>query len=177
VDNPGGSRRLVAVTGPREPIVAEVGKVKNIAVLLKEKGYRFTEQRQLVWNVMLENRGKHLSPKEIWENAHQKDPTLGIATVYRTIQILDELGVITGSVKKDEFNKYELSAEDEGCIRLHMICAHCGKMFHVAENLFARDPIQEIHSKYKFKIQEIRVKCYGVCDECAPRPISRSLGG
>ena len=140
--------------------------MKNFEALLKEKGYKLTGQRQIIWNVMLESLGEHLSPKEIWEIARQKDNTLGMATVYRALQIMDELGIITSFDKKDEFSKYELVDREERRIHPHLICVRCGKIIGVAENLFIGDPIIKIHNEYKFEIEDIRVKCYGICDEC-----------
>ena len=149
--------------------------MKNIEVLLKEKGYKFTRQRQIIWNVLLGNPGKLLSPKEICEIVRQKDNTLGIATVYRTLQIMDELGVIKSFDKKDEFNKYKLVIEEEGCIHPYLICTQCGKIIDIAGNLFISDPIIKIHNEYQFEVEDIRVKCYGVCDECVHKSLEKPV--
>ena len=141
--------------------------MNNFEALLKEKGYKLTEQRQIIWRVMAENIGEHLSAKEIREIAREKDDTIGMATVYRAVQIMDDLGIITSIGKKDAFNKYELITGEESCMHPHLICLHCGKIIGVAENLLISDPEVKILNEYNFEIEDIRVKCYGLCEECA----------
>ena len=143
---------------------------------LKDKGYKLTEQRQIIWDVMIDNLGEHLSSKEIWEIARLKDDTIGISTVYRTLQIMDELGVIASFDKKDEYNKYELvDEEDENPMHPHLICMHCGKIIGVSDDLFISDPIIKIYNEYKFEIEDIRIKCYGICNECSSKLLEKSV--
>ncbi|MDD3894434.1 MAG: transcriptional repressor, partial [Syntrophomonadaceae bacterium] len=66
----------------------------SIDMKLKEKDYRLTEQREAVLQVMLKNKGKHLSAEEVLEKARKKVPNIGIATVYRTLEKLTELEVL-----------------------------------------------------------------------------------
>lgn len=145
--------------------------MKNFEVLLKEKGYKLTEQRQIIWNIMMESLGRHLSTKDIWEIARKKDHTLGIATVYRTLQIMDELGMVTSFDKRDELNKYELNTEGKSSVHPHLICIRCEKIIDVEENLLISEPIVKIHNKYNFELKDIRVKCYGICEECEGKSI------
>jgi Fur family ferric uptake transcriptional regulator len=133
---------------------------------LREKGYRLTGQRQIIWHVLLENTGAHLSPKEIWEMAREKDETLAMATVYRTIQLMDGMGVVASFDREDQPNKYELIT-GEGSAHPHLICQQCGKIIGITEDLLKNNLTERIHDKYDFRIEDIRVKCYGLCAECA----------
>jgi len=141
--------------------------MKKFEVLLREKGYNLTKQRQIIWSVMVENLGKHLSINEIWEIAKGKDDTIGITTVYRTLKIMNELGIATSFDKKDEFNKYELNTDEKSYIHPHLICMRCGKIIDVAENLLIKGSIAKIHNEYNFEIENIRIKYYGICKECS----------
>ena len=59
---------------------------------LREKGFRVTKQRKLILEVILE--GTCTSSKEIYACVRQKDPSVGFATVYRMVNLLEEIGVI-----------------------------------------------------------------------------------
>ncbi len=59
---------------------------------LRNQGYRITNQRKLIIDTMLENECSCC--KELYYQAHKKDPSIGIATVYRMIKTLEELGII-----------------------------------------------------------------------------------
>ena len=59
---------------------------------LREQGFRITSQRKLIIDTMLEN--ECTCCKELYYQAHKKDPRIGIATVYRMIKTLEEIGII-----------------------------------------------------------------------------------
>lgn len=86
-----------------------------ILTILKEKGYRITNQRKLLVSIIFDE--DCTCCKEIYYKAHKKDPTIGIATVYRMLNTLEEIGAI------DRRNLYKLSCggkcnEYESCIIL-----------------------------------------------------------
>lgn len=70
---------------------------------LKQKGYRITRQRRLIIHTILE--GECSCCKEIYYQVHEKDDTVGIATVYRMVKTLEEAGVI------DRRNMYRIGGE------------------------------------------------------------------
>lgn len=75
----------------------EIGQVilseENIIARLKEKGLRMTEPRKLIINIVANE--DFSCCKEVYFLAHKKDPNIGIATVYRMINILEEIGAIS----------------------------------------------------------------------------------
>ena len=71
----------------------EMQKLKQVLEKLAENGFRITPQRKLVIEVILS--GEYTCPKEIHYYASLKDPRIGIATVYRVVQTLEDLGVIS----------------------------------------------------------------------------------
>ena len=73
--------------------------------ILKEKGLKVTRQRLVVLEVLAENDTKHLTAEEIYESVKVENPDIGLATVYRTVQLLLELELI------DRINL------DDGCAR------------------------------------------------------------
>lgn len=75
----------------------EIGRVtlseKDILALLKEKGFRLTEQRKLIVKVLANE--DYSCCKEVYFLAHKEDSTIGIATVYRMINVLEDIGAIS----------------------------------------------------------------------------------
>ena len=62
--------------------------------MLRKKGLKVTNQRMLVLEIMAERPGEHLTAEEIYDLAKKKCPEIGLATIYRTVQVLVDLSVI-----------------------------------------------------------------------------------
>ncbi len=133
--------------------------------ILKEKGYKFTNQRQHVYEVVSENDGNHLNSQEVYDRVRQKYPEIGVATVYRTLALLEEMGLIYGVDFEDGFRRYEIVKDDEQHNHHHLICLECGSIREAEEDLLGAIE-DEIFAKNKFKVINHRVKFYGYCDEC-----------
>ncbi|EQB20814.1 Ferric uptake regulation protein FUR [Dehalobacter sp. UNSWDHB] len=139
--------------------------VKELNQLLKEKGYKFTSQRQYVFEVVTENQGKHLNSQEIFELVRNRFPEIGVATVYRTLSLLEAMGLIYGVDFEDGFRRYDIVKDDEEHRHHHLICLECGAIKEVEEDLLGT--IEEtIMKKNKFKVINHRVKFYGYCEKC-----------
>lgn len=80
---------------------------RQIINLLKENGFRITKQRLIVLDVILES--DYNSCKEIYFKATEEDDSIGIATVYRMVNILEELGVVSRKIVLDD--RYRAEAE------------------------------------------------------------------
>lgn len=147
--------------------------MKDFNKILKEKGYKFTSQRQYVFEVVTENNGKHLNSQEIYDLVRHKYPEIGVATVYRTLALLEEMGVIYGVDFEDGFRRYEIVKDDEQHRHHHLICLECGTIEEVEEDLLGS--IEDaIYIKNNFKVINHRVKFYGYCEKCiAKRQIDR----
>lgn len=139
---------------------------KNVSEKLKKKGYKFTPQRKAILNVVSENVGQHLSSEEIYDLVKVKSPEIGLATVYRTVQLLVELEVLSKLNLDDGFVRYELYDHDEDQHHHHhLICSECGKIIEVKEDLL--DSIEkEIEDKYEFQIKDHKLKFFGLCLSC-----------
>lgn len=133
--------------------------------ILKEKGYKFTSQRQHIFDVVKENKGKHLNSQEIFELVKNKHPKIGVATVYRTLALLEDINLIYGVDFEDGFRRFELAENEEEHRHHHLICLECGSISEVKEDLLGSIE-KEIHKDNKFKVINHRVKFYGYCHEC-----------
>jgi len=132
---------------------------------LKEKGYKLTTQRQAVLDVLVEYEGEHLSTEEIYEYVKQKCPEIGLATVYRTLLLLDRLDMIYKLDFDDGYSRYELNKKKEDHRHHHLICMRCGTVEEVEEDLLEALE-EEILNKNKFVVMDHRVKFYGYCEKC-----------
>lgn len=133
--------------------------------ILKEKGYKYTNQRQHVFEVVTENDGEHLNSQEIYEHVRRKYPEIGVATVYRTLALLEDMGLIYGVDFEDGFRRYEIAKDKEEHRHHHLICLECGSIREVQEDLLGA--IEEgISRKNNFMVLNHKVKFYGYCEQC-----------
>ncbi|MGH9658932.1 MAG: Fur family transcriptional regulator [Bryobacteraceae bacterium] len=131
---------------------------------LKEKGMRLTRQRQILLE-LIDQSGQHLDAERLFQMAKEKDPRLNRVTVYRTLKLLKEGGLV------DELDLmhyggdqhyYETRTKQE---HAHVICLRCGKV----EEFFG-DPLQklrrQIESHFGFQILLARTEVGGYCSHC-----------
>lgn len=136
---------------------------KKIASKLKENNYKLTEQREAVLEVMLDNRGKHLSAEEVLQEAKQKMPNIGIATVYRTLEKLASMDILYKTMFEGGKFRYELSDEDAHQHH-HIVCLKCGQIYEFEEDL-----LNELEKRLEdrgFEIVDHELKFYGYCPAC-----------
>ena len=139
--------------------------VDQLKTLLREKGYKLTPQRRAVLNIIMENQGEHLNTEEIYDLVKVQCPDIGLATVYRTLQILDEMGLILKINLDDGCSRYEYNHHQDDHQHHHLICQNCGKIIEVGEDLL--EPLEEqITEKYQFTITDHKVKFFGLCAKC-----------
>ncbi|MDR3597277.1 Fur family transcriptional regulator [Clostridium sp.] len=132
---------------------------------LKKKGYKLTPQRRSIVDTIIENEGQHLTAEEIYDKVKKSCPEIGLATVYRTILLLEELGVISRLDLNDGCSRYEIMHSNETHRHHHLVCNKCNKVFEVQDDLL--DELEtEIEKQYKFRILDHSVKFYGICCEC-----------
>lgn len=141
---------------------ADIDKLKSN---LKEKGYKLTPQRRAIVDNIIKNEGSHLTTEELYDLVKKECPEIGLATVYRTVQLLEELGVVSKLDLNDGCYRYELVRIDENHQHHHLICSNCGRVIEVQGDLL--EVLEhEIESKYDFKIKNHSVKFYGTCYDC-----------
>lgn len=141
---------------------ADISKLKEN---LKEKGYKLTPQRRAIVDIMIDNEGNHLTAEEIYDLVKNDCPEIGLATVYRTILLLVELGIISKIDLGDNCSRFELVHEEESHQHHHLICTDCGKILEVEGDLL-ENLESSIETKYEFQIKNHSLKFYGVCSEC-----------
>ncbi len=135
--------------------------------LLKERGLKVTRQRLVVLEVLAENQENHLTAEEIYERVKVENPDIGLATVYRTVQLLLELELIDRINLDDGYVRYEIAdmEENEHHRHHHLICLRCGSV-----TAFQNDMLEALETGVKaalgFQVTDHEVKLYGFCKDC-----------
>lgn len=147
-----------------------IEEAERIKDRLKGQGYKLTPQRRAVLDVIIENEGKHLSTEDIYDIVKKSCPEIGLATVYRTVQLLEKMGTICRMNFDDGCNRYELVHQEEDHQHHHLVCLLCGGVQEVEDDLLE---ILEgkIEEKYKFKIINHSVKFFGYCSKCIEKGV------
>jgi len=131
--------------------------------LLKINGLKFTIQREVILE-MLYNSDEHLTPEALHHLIQEKHPDLntGIATVYRTLSLLEDSEMVTSLSFGAQGKKYELGAKDH---HDHIICTECGSITEfVDEQIEQRQ--KKITDELGFIMQEHSMQIYGICKAC-----------
>lgn len=138
--------------------------------LLKEKGLKVTRQRLVVLEVLAENPQEHLTAEEIYERVKVGNPDIGLATVYRTVQLLLELELIERINLDDGFVRYEIGDTQgrEHHRHHHLICLRCGGV-----TAFQKDMLEALETGVQaalgFRVTDHEVKLYGICRDCSEK--------
>ncbi len=132
---------------------------------LRLKGYKLTPQRRSILNVMIKRIGDHLTAEEIYDDVRAECPDIGLATVYRTLQLLSDMKVLMKLNLDDGITRYEINVDEDHHHHHHLICEKCGKIFEVKYDLL-EEVEKKIEKEYNFKIQNHKLKFYGYCKAC-----------
>lgn len=129
--------------------------------ILREAGKRVTPQRMLILETIREA-GGHLDADEIYRLTRRKAPRLSLSTVYRTLTVLKEAGLVDELRLGEEHHYYELKGKGE---HNHLICRGCGKVIEF-ECPFSKQLMRDLGEEYDFEITDVRLDVIGYCAEC-----------
>ncbi len=140
------------------------GYEKKLEILrdhLAKHSLRNTHQRELILAEFL-RRHRHFTIEELWEEVRQVDPSIGYATVYRTLRLFTECGIAS----KHDFGGGSARFEREsGHHHDHLICTECGKIIEF-ENKAIERLQDEVCQANNFRLTSHRMEMYGLCSDC-----------
>jgi Fur family ferric uptake transcriptional regulator len=140
-------------------------KHEKYCEILKKNGYKLTNQRKVVLDMMIEHQDEHVTVEELYQYIKVNNPEIGLATVYRNIQLLCDMDIVDKISLDDENIRYELSLDDCSHKHHHLICTKCGAVIEVKEDLMGT--IEEnFLNTYGFRVEDHQAKFYGVCEKC-----------
>ncbi|MFT5661438.1 MAG: Fur family ferric uptake transcriptional regulator [Sulfurimonas sp.] len=137
--------------------------LNDFKTLLKENSLKFTIQREVILETLYKS-DEHLTPESLHHLIQENFPDLktGIATVYRTLALLEDSQMVTSLSFGAQGKKYELGAKEH---HDHMICTSCGDITEfVDEEIENRQ--DSIAESLGFKISDHSMQIYGICKDC-----------
>ena len=134
--------------------------MKETAQILREKGLKVTPQRIAVYN-MLMNTYEHPNAEMIYKSLEPTNPTMSLATVYKTLDFFKQLGLV------QELNVGEPSSRYDAVVQCHphTVCKVCGKVedLHMEE---LTDVAKKLAPELDFEVEMEQLILYGTCGEC-----------
>ena len=127
---------------------------------VRGKGYRMTPQREMILDAIHEE--GHITADEIYQWVRAKSPAINLTTVYRTLELLKELGIVTAINTGDGCVHYELAGEQP---HHHLVCEGCGQTLELDCDVLL--PLeQELCKRYGFQVNLNHLALFGTCPEC-----------
>jgi len=139
-----------------------VSQSGDIVSKLSEKGYRLTPQRMMILSA-IENSDDHISAEEIYAQVLAKYPHVNISTVYRTLELLKQLGLVTETDLGGGRVRYHPA--DKGHHH-HLVCTECGAIIDLDESLLASLE-STLLREYKFSADLRHLAIFGRCANCS----------
>ena len=133
-------------------------------IVLRAQGRRITPQRKLLLEIIRQGEG-HLDADEIYRRAREQDPRISLSTVYRNLNLLKELGLISELHLDQEHHHYELRDVKD---HYHLICSKCDRVVE-----FHSPPVgklmDQISGDNDFLIERVHIDLVGLCGDCGGR--------
>ena len=133
----------------------------GMANKLSELGYRLTPQRIMVLSA-IEDSDNHISAEEIYAQIVAKYPQVNISTVYRTLELLKRLGLVTETDLGGGRVRYHSAEKGH---HHHLVCEKCGTIIDIDESTLARLQDVLLH-RYNFSARLSHLAIFGRCERC-----------
>lgn len=128
---------------------------------LNEQGYRLTPQRIMIVSA-IENSSDHISAEEIYAQVAAKFPNVNISTVYRTLELLTRLGLVTETVLGGGRVRYHPVEKGH---HHHLVCQECGAIIDLDESVLS--PLKSaLLREYGFMADLTHLAILGRCTKC-----------
>ncbi|RUM29460.1 MAG: transcriptional repressor [Aquifex sp.] len=133
------------------------GRFEFFVKRCKETGLKITPQRMAVYEVLLKS-DNHPTVEEIYEEVKKLYPYVSLATVYRTLETLENIGLVKKVCFWGNSARYDANLEEHH----HLICEKCGKIEDIKLDQKLNIP-REFHG---YTTKSYSVNVYGVCPDC-----------
>jgi Fur family transcriptional regulator, ferric uptake regulator len=137
--------------------------IEKFKSIIKENGLKYTKQRELILKFLYEHDG-HFTPEEL--NVQLKkiysQENIGIATIYRTLTLLEESGIVTSISFGTQGKKYEFGLKKH---HDHLVCVQCGKIVEFYDETIEKKQL-EIAKNFEFEMTDHIMKIIGICKSC-----------
>lgn len=135
-----------------------------VTSLLRDKGFKVTPQRLAIYNYLSSTKS-HPNAEMIFNELQPLYPTMSLATVYKTMEILREIGLVQVlNVGEDSF-RYDAFTDDHA----HVRCMACGRVDDI-ENIETEPLASAVQKETSYRLTGQQFYFYGVCPECQKKP-------
>ena len=134
----------------------------DLPATLRAKGYRLTPQRQLVLDAV--TRLGHATPDEICADVQRTASGINVSTVYRTLELLEDLGMVTHAHLGHGAPTYHAAGDGD---HLHLVCRDCGAVTETEVEL-ADALVRRLSEQHGFQTDVAHFAIYGRCRGCTP---------
>src|SRR6478672_9229085 len=128
---------------------------------LRGSGYRLTPQRELILRAV-EDLG-HATPDEVLARVREQSSAVNVSTVYRTLEVLEELGLVRHAHLSDRAPTYHSVTEHE---HFHLVCRNCQKVISVDPDVLT-PVIDRLAADHSFTVDIGHLTIFGHCEDCA----------
>jgi Fur family ferric uptake transcriptional regulator len=137
---------------------------KELARAVRSRGLKLTRPRQLILEILESSRG-HLDAEMIFARARERDRRIGLATVYRTLALLKQLGLAEEHDLGEDHGHFE--AVDKEKPHFHFTCQKCGKIVEF-ESPDVMRLARSLCRKKGLSVSEVHLRLSGYCRQCRP---------
>ena len=127
---------------------------------LRARGYRLTPQRELVLEAV--QHLDHASPEEVLTQVRQTAKGVNISTVYRTLDLLEKLGLISHTHLSHGAPAYHATTEPD---HVHLVCRNCQRVTEIEPEV-AADLVDAVAAKHGFHTDVRHLTLFGACRDC-----------
>ena len=134
--------------------------VEKLTKVLRNHSMKITPQRLMIFQI-LENNTSHPSAEEIYKRVKDIYPTVSFTTIYKTLEVLRDLGELQELTIDDARKLYDPNTNTHH----HIICTSCKKILDVFEDFSSHIKLPESFNA-NYLISHFQVSFYGICKEC-----------
>ena len=132
------------------------------ASVLRERGKRVTVQRAAIWEILTDRPDLHLSADEVALQLEERLPQINASTVYRTLDVLVDEGLVRRTDLGTGRAVFEPAHEHP---HHHLVCERCGRVTHVHDDVLG-DLAGRIEERFGFRLGDREATLFGICREC-----------
>ncbi|MFN2431396.1 MAG: Fur family transcriptional regulator [Gemmatimonadota bacterium] len=136
-------------------------KIAAFAAKCREHGLSVTHQRLAIFETMLETRTSHPSAETIYKRVRERYPTISFNTIYKNLEMLEELGVIQKVNLLHQGARYDMPEQPHH----HFVCRSCQRIIDIFDPSF-RELKKPAVKESAFQIEEWTIQWTGVCEAC-----------
>ena len=132
----------------------------EVSGALRRQGLRVTPQRLFILDI-LQHGSRHLSAEEIFAALQHRFPSTDISTVYRTLEVLTNLGMVQRVSLGQSHDHYEWIEEPHH----HLVCQRCGAVVQFGDEVL--DQVRTVLERQNFRVERAYLEVFGTCATCA----------